>query len=249
MASYATVPAADLESEATLLNSKPKAKTSLLVGGVAAAAFVLGALSMTALRTSPSVRSAAAFRADTGRTDPQQIILFGSKERQETPSGMCLDIPGEYLPENGGTLENGIGLQIWECGEWNSGWVASTVTNPEHRYLHMPIIEWMDSGFCVDACSAGEGGWEGQQLCLWECDKVYGARDQQWLWDDMNAHKKGQDVITLQNSNFCMDVAGGDVTTNGTPVQAWDCFTDDGADSEQNQQWVFTCPMEKDCGM
>ena len=54
MASYATVPAADVESEATLLN-KPKTKTkSLLVGGVAAAAFVLGALSMTALRTSPS---------------------------------------------------------------------------------------------------------------------------------------------------------------------------------------------------
>ena len=42
MASYATVPAADLESEATLLNSKPKTKTSLLVGGVAAAAFVCG---------------------------------------------------------------------------------------------------------------------------------------------------------------------------------------------------------------
>ena len=41
MASYATVPAADLESEATLLNSKPKTKTSLLVDGVAAAAFVL----------------------------------------------------------------------------------------------------------------------------------------------------------------------------------------------------------------
>ena len=40
MASYATVPATDLESEATLLNSKPKTKTSLLVGGVAAAAFV-----------------------------------------------------------------------------------------------------------------------------------------------------------------------------------------------------------------
>ena len=54
MASYATVPATDLESEATLLNSKPKTKTSLLVGGVAAAAFVLGVLSMTALRTSPS---------------------------------------------------------------------------------------------------------------------------------------------------------------------------------------------------
>ena len=34
MASYATVPAADVESEATLLNSKPKTKTSLLIGGV-----------------------------------------------------------------------------------------------------------------------------------------------------------------------------------------------------------------------
>ena len=46
MVSYATVPATDLESEATLLNSKPKTKTSFLVGGVAAAAFVLGVLSM-----------------------------------------------------------------------------------------------------------------------------------------------------------------------------------------------------------
>ena len=64
MASYATVPATDLESEATLLNSKPKTKTSFLVGGVAAAAFVLGVLSMTALRTSPSVRSAT-FSAET----------------------------------------------------------------------------------------------------------------------------------------------------------------------------------------
>ena len=36
MVSYATVPATDLESEATLLNSKPKTKISLLVGGVAA---------------------------------------------------------------------------------------------------------------------------------------------------------------------------------------------------------------------
>ena len=90
MASYATVPAADLESEATLLNSKPKTKTSLLVGGVAAAAFVLGVLSMTALRTSPSVRPAA-FDANTGRTDPINIILFGSKERAETPNGICLD--------------------------------------------------------------------------------------------------------------------------------------------------------------
>jgi len=65
MASYATVPAADLESEATLLNKpKAKTKTSLLVGGVAAAAFVCGVLSMTALRTSPSVRSAT-FSAET----------------------------------------------------------------------------------------------------------------------------------------------------------------------------------------
>ena len=86
MASYATVPATDLESEATLLNSKPKTKTSLLVGGVAAAAFVLGVLSMTALSTSPSVRSAA-FDANTGRTDPINIILFGSKERAETDDG------------------------------------------------------------------------------------------------------------------------------------------------------------------
>ena len=64
MVSYATVPATDLESEATLLNSKPKTKISLLVGGVAATAFVLGVLSMTALRISPSMRSAA-FGAET----------------------------------------------------------------------------------------------------------------------------------------------------------------------------------------
>ena len=72
MASYANIPASDLESEATLLNKpKAKTKTSLLVGGVAAAAFVLGVLSMTALRTSPSVRSAA---FGTPETSPNPVI-------------------------------------------------------------------------------------------------------------------------------------------------------------------------------
>ena len=112
MASYATVPAADLESEATLLNSKPKTKTSLLVGGVAAAAFVLGVLSMTALRTSPSVRSAA-FDANTGRTDPINIILFGSKERAETPNGMCLGAEpavGLHVSGGRGLRQSGVDL-------------------------------------------------------------------------------------------------------------------------------------------
>ena len=50
------------------------------------------------------------------------------------------------------------------------------------------------------------------------------------------------DTIYLASSDpsgptLCMDVAGGAINDNGTPVQAWECNGDDGADLP-NQQWT-----------
>ena len=45
-------------------------------------------------------------------------------------------------------------------------------------------------------------------------------------------------IIKLRKSNpsgleLCMDVAGGDINTPGTPVQAWEC----NAEYADNQNW------------
>ena len=235
MASYATVPATDLESEATLLNSKPKTKTSLLVGGVAAAAFVLGFVAAASISTTPSVSTSLAGSYDDDKpypTIPGQIQLDSTMERGR--DWMCLDIPGGE-----GNIENGIGLQIWECGDYNTGWVEKkhTIPGPGTKFT---TIEWKESGYCLDACSGGSGGLEGQQLCLWQCDLTGNNPDQLWEFDrdfpgetdDINT------IVHLRKSNpsgpvLCMDVAGGDINTNGTPVQAWECK----GEYAVNQQW------------
>ncbi len=151
---------------------------------------------------------------------------------------MCLDIPGQYLPENGGALENGIGLQIWECGDWNNGWTITRFNDFDGRPWG---IEWKDSGYCVDAHSGGAGGAEGVQLVLWECN---GNADQEWKYDHngYQGEVNDMDTIYLASSDpsgptLCMDVAGGAINDNGTPVQAWVCNGDDGADLP-NQQWT-----------
>merc|ERR1719443_2679187 len=137
---------------------------------------------------------------------------------------MCLDIPDVENIQ----LENGIGLQIWECGDWNHGWRFSEWDGRPWG------LEWKDSGFCVDAHSGGAGGAEGVQLVLWECN---GNADEQWVYDHdgYSGEANEMDTIYLASSDpsgptLCMDVAGGAINDNGTPVQAWECNGDDGAD-------------------
>ena len=43
-------------------------------------------------------------------------------------------------------------------------------------------------------------------------------------------------------------VPAADLESEATLLNSKPKTTDDGADSEQNQQWVFTCPAEGDCG-
>ena len=236
MASYATVPAVDLESEATLLNSKPKTKTSLLVGGVAAAAFLLGVVAAASISTAPSKSTSLAGGYDDDKpypTTPAQIQLTSTMFHGRDL--MCLDIPGGE-----GSIENGIGLQIWECGDYNTGWVEKkhTIPGPGTKFT---TIEWKESGYCLDACSGGSGGLEGQQLCLWQCDLTGNNPDQLWEFDHYHVPDDLVDlnyIVKLRGSNpsgpvLCMDVAGGDINTNGTPVQAWECK----GEYAVNQQW------------
>ena len=77
------------------------------------------------------------------------------------------------------------------------------------------IIEWKDSGFCIDAWSGGEGGKEGQQLGMWPCQEINELYpDQQLFWDHDGypGNVGNMDTIYLGYSSdpvLCMDVAGG----------------------------------------
>ena len=60
--------------------------------------------------------------------------------------------------------------------------------------------------------------------------------------DGWSGEANDMDTIYLASSDpsgptLCMDVAGGAINDNGTPVQAWECNGDDGADLP-NQQWT-----------
>ena len=158
----------------------------------------------------------------------------------------CLDIPGgeDMIQSN---IDNGIGLQIWECGDYNYGW-----TPRAHGMMGgwSMIIEWKDSGFCIDAWSNGEGGIEGQQLGMWPCQEINELYpDQQLFWDHDGypGNVGNMDTIYLGYSSdpvLCMDVAGGPnvdlsdppLYQNGMAVQAYGCNGDYAA----NQQWMFS---------
>ena len=112
------------------------------------------------------------------------------------------------------------------------------------------MIEWKDSGFCIDAWSNGEGGKEGQQLGMWPCQEINELYpDQQLFWDHDGypGNVGNMDTIYLGYSSdpvLCMDVAGGPnvdlsdppLYQNGMAVQAYGCNGDYAA----NQQWMFS---------
>ena len=67
--------------------------------------------------------------------------------------------------------------------------------------------------------------------------------DQQWVYDHYYnegsknmGYVNGMDTIWLSpggTPTLCMDVAGGDIDDNGTPIQAWECY------GGANQEWTF----------
>ena len=66
------------------------------------------------------------------------------------------------------------------------------------------------------------------QLVLWECN---GNADQQWVCDHEGEAGEANDMDTFwlatsdpSGPTLCMDVAGGSIWDNGTPVQAWECY-------------------------
>ena len=78
----------------------------------------------------------------------------------------------------------------------------------------------------MDAGTGGTGGAQGTQLILWECNE---GADQQWAYDHKGAQGfvNGMDTFWLEpggTPTLCMDVAGGDIDKNGTPIQAWECY-------------------------
>ena len=69
-----------------------------------------------------SARALAFFQLE--HSEPFQV----SDTLTRASNGMCLDIPNVDNIE----LKNGIPLQIYECGEWNAGWVIQHFKNDLH---------------------------------------------------------------------------------------------------------------------
>ena len=76
---------------------------------------------------------------------------------------------------------------------------------------------------------------------LYECNE---DPDQQWVYDHKEkgwtsmGYVNGMDTIWLSpggTPTLCMDVAGGDIDDNGTPIQAWECY------GGAPQQWTVEC--------
>ena len=71
---------------------------------------------------------------------------------------------------------------------------------------------------------------------MWPCQEINELYpDQQLFWDHDGypGNVGNMDTIYLgssSNPTLCMDVAGGDIWDNGTPVQAWECY---GGDPQQ----------------
>ena len=64
--------------------------------------------------------------------------------------------------------------------------------------------------------------------------------DQQWVYDHDGdggtGYVNGMDTIWLSpggTPTLCMDVAGGKIDENYTPIQAWECY------GGANQEWTF----------
>lgn len=139
-----------------------------------------------------------------GYSSQQFGVGFGGYTIQfAADTSMCLDLPG-------GSTDNTNTLWVWECNGYDSqlwifnGWALQSAA---------------DSSKCIDAGSIGDG----TQLYIWDCNS-----QPQQLW----AINDEQSTLYLQNTDVCMDVAGG-YAYNGAAVQAWDC------NGYKNQQWIF----------
>lgn len=112
----------------------------------------------------------------------EQIIAIGGK---------CLDIPH-------GHPSNGIGVQIWHCGE--------SFPNQRWSFVGGAIVGM--GGKCLDV-EAGHTE-DGTRVQVWNCN---GAANQHWQFHD------GKFVGLDQK---CLDVSGGS-TDDGTPLVLWHC--------------------------
>ncbi|NEU72558.1 ricin-type beta-trefoil lectin domain protein [Hassallia byssoidea VB512170] len=102
------------------------------------------------------------------------------------------------------------------------------------------LISNLSSGKCIDVAGA-PGSANGARLLLWDCERSGRNRDNGSPTDHIWVIENG--LIVNKLSGKCIDVAGAPGSTNGAPLQLWDCERsgrnrDNG--STTDQRWVVT---------
>ena len=145
MATYSTMPAADVESDDTpLLSRDVKINAKTLLGGAAAAAFILGMLAATAVTSSPGLRGAAFHSSSVERVQ----IKTASNHH------MCMAVQG-------GKAAKKAKLVYEPCTTKTPGQVFDwDKANGQIRY----------DGMCVDFLGGGSAT-AGNNFGLYKCKK------------------------------------------------------------------------------
>jgi hypothetical protein len=149
----------------------------------------------------------------------------------------CLDIPG-------GDMRNGVTLQIWDCNdETSQQWIGAGAFQYQSK---------KDSTKCIDLFGADTTN--GKRIEIWDCvapppppptpptpatptPPPSPHFSQQWLGPNSDTG----DTILFKDAcagdplvcSKCLDLSNDGNTTNGNPIDIWDC------DSGIPQQWQF----------
>jgi Ricin-type beta-trefoil lectin domain-like len=197
-------------------NSVKYAGRTWSYGRLAAVAVAVLSMAGTMLVGAAGFASAASNEAAQATKPGVETVFFQIRARH---SDKCLDLDTGV----GGGSGNGVPVQQWECLgslQINQLWQLINTGDGVTYY-----IKSLHSGKCLDVPSSANGvrvqQWEclGQQNVRWHVDWVTGSYYR---------------IRTALAPPRCLDVdiAVPDPFGNGTPVQLWDCLSD-----QHNQQW------------
>jgi hypothetical protein len=150
-------------------------------------------------------------------TSPQSTTSQNGVFIRNTLSSRCIDVAGAP------GISKGSSLGLWDCE--TSGFNRDNGSPTDQKWMLTPegFIKNTLSGRCIDVAGA-PGTANGSRLGIWDCETSGFNRDngsptdQKWMLTP-------EGFIKNIYSGKCIDIGGAPGTTNGAPIQLWDCET------------------------